>query len=65
MRIEEMTGKRLRQWLARVQNTLKATEEDDPNFKIFKKWEQEAIAEIEARQRRREVYLKYAKQKDN
>lgn len=59
MAIQDLTGKKLRQWLERLQGLLRITDPNDPNYKLYAKWEAEAQQEIADRQHRKEVYLRY------
>lgn len=63
--LKDLTGKKLREWLARLQGLLKITDPTDPNYKLYAKWEEETKQEIIERQERREAYLKrYGKTKN-
>lgn len=56
--LQDLTGKRLRQWLEMLQGLLKITDPADPNYKLYVKWEEETQQEIAERQQRKETYLK-------
>lgn len=56
--LKDLTGKKLRQWLERLQGLLKITDPADPNYKLYAKWEAETQQEIAERQQRKEAYLR-------